>query len=106
VRTVVAAAARLNAGLCLVYGPGEAGSGQTALIGALLDTRTGKAVACIQVQATSEDFEPKGEDRPRGDRRHVDPEYLAARKFERQVRACVMELVARDTAPAMTRPDP
>jgi hypothetical protein len=105
---LVGKAKRLNARLCLVYGLMGAEPEEAALIGALYDTLTGSAIARIQAQATSADFQPKRADAPNGDQRHIDPQYLAARKFDRQVRACVVELIRRDSqlAPEDKQPPP
>lgn len=103
---LVAKARRLNAGLCLVYGPAAAGPEEAALIGVLLDARTGRPVARVQARATSADFQARRADAPSGDRRHVDPQHLVDRKFEQQVRRCVDELIGRDalSAPAGAAP--
>jgi hypothetical protein len=94
---MVAKARRLDAGLCLVYGPAGGGKKEAALIGALFDARNGRAIARVQAQATEADFQARRKDAPSGDRRHVDPQYLVDRKFEQQVRLCVSELIARDS---------
>jgi hypothetical protein len=99
--TLAATAGRLNAGLCLVYGPAAATGDEAALIGTLLDTRDGHTLACIQARATQADFQPQRLDAPRGDERNVDLKYLVARKFERQVRLCVTELVSRSSPPVV-----
>lgn len=94
---VVGKAKRLDARLCLIYGPAGSGPKEASLIGALYDTMTGRAVARIQTQASPADFQKRRPDGLSGDKRHVDPEYLAARKFEQQIRACVAELIKRDS---------
>lgn len=101
-------ARRLNARLCLVFGPAPAGPDEAALIGALFDTQTGQAIARIQAQATPADFQPhRRPDGLQGDRRHVDPQYFADRRFQEQVRDCVLELIKRDALPtAASAPNP
>lgn len=106
VRRVSSSARRLNAGLCLLYGPAHAQADEAALMGHLVDTQTGRTLACIQAVATPADFEAVRSDRPDGDERHRDVQYLAARKFEGLVRQCVIELMHRDEPPTTTRPSP
>ncbi|MEP0842363.1 MAG: hypothetical protein HRF43_06590 [Phycisphaerae bacterium] len=106
VKAIAATAGRLSAGVCLVYGPAHAQADEAALLGHLLDSRTGASLACIASTAGPADFETARPDRPNGDRRHQDVQYLAARRFERLVRDCVIELIRRDSAPAATRPSP
>jgi hypothetical protein len=105
---LTAKARRLDARLCLVYGPAATGPQEAALIGALLDTHSGRAIARIQAQATSVDFQARRADAPSGDRRHVDPQYLVDRKFQQQVRLCVDELIGRNSLlapPGATAPE-
>lgn len=103
---IVATARRLNAGLCLVYGATAIGPDEAKMIGALLDTEGGRVVAQIQARATPEDHEAQRPDAPKGDLRHLDLEYLVARKFQRLVHQCVIELITRDKQPGEQRPSP
>jgi len=103
---VTATAKRLNAGLCLIYGRTAWGPDETALVGALVDTGDGHVVAQVQARATAADHEPLRPDRPKGDLRHLDLQYLVAGKFRRVVRECVVELIKRDKQPPEQRPSP
>lgn len=105
---MIGKARRLDAALCLVYGPASTGVKEAGLIGALYDTFTGRPVARIQAQATEADFQSRRSDAPSGDRRHVDPQYLVNRKFEQQVRMCIDELITRDAQqpPAVQKASP
>jgi hypothetical protein len=103
---VVGKAKRLDARLCLIYGSAGSGPEEAALIGAVYDTLAGLPVARVQAQATSADFSKKRPDALSGDKRHVDPHYLVARKFEQQVRACVVDLIQRDTPVIPPEPKP
>lgn len=98
VKAVAANAARFDARLCLVYGAAAAEPDSAALIGVLLDTNDGSPVAYIQARATPADFEAPRPDGMQGDRRHVDVVYLATRRFQDEVRRCVLALIQRDGA--------
>ncbi len=97
-------ARNLNATLCLLYGPSRSTPYDSAYSGVILDTGTGRPVACIRAQASPENYEPPHRDRFKEDLRHRDPQYLAARRFELQARRCVADLITRDRPPATTQP--
>ncbi|HOA72122.1 MAG TPA: hypothetical protein PL151_05650 [Phycisphaerae bacterium] len=104
---VLEAVARLKVDLCLIYGPRMCSDvDNAALGGVILDVKTGNHLAYVQSEAGPLDFEPPRRDRSKYDRSHVDVNYLAARRFEREVRRCFMELIARDTPAASTQPSP
>ena len=103
----ITGAARLaKCSLCLIWGPSRAEPGHAALMGVLMDARHGHQVAFVQADAGPEDFQPPAKDHFKEDRRHVDVNYLAARKFEQQVKDCVFELIARHPGPPSTQPSP
>ena len=103
---VVGSAEYLQAGLLLIYGPREGPAQGAALAGMIYEVETRKPLAFVQAQASIEDYEVPRPDSPKHDLRHVDADYLAARKFERQVWACVRELIAKDQPPTATQPSP
>jgi hypothetical protein len=82
--------------LCLIWGPGAAQPGHARLMGVLMDARDGHEVALLQAEAGPEDFKPPAKDHFKADRRHLDVNYLAARKFEQQGKDCLFQLIARD----------
>jgi hypothetical protein len=94
-----ASAARLQAGLCLVYGPTEAGSNGAAFAGLLLDTANRQRIAWIRAEAWPADFGLPPNDRLKQDLRYRDVNYLALRRFQAQVRRCLLSLIEHD-APA------
>lgn len=104
--TVARAARRLDAAICLVYGPVAGEADSVALAGTLYDIATGEKLACLSAAANSADFQAPRDDRPDGDRRHQDVDYLVARKFERQVRDCLLQLIALDSPPSAPRSSP
>jgi hypothetical protein len=99
-------ARRMEARLCLVYGPGSAEADHAGLWGVILDTTAGRKIAVVQAQAGPEDYEPPSPARPEVDQRHRDVNYLAMRKFQEQVRRCVLTLIERDQPSATTQPNP
>ncbi len=103
---ITVSARRLEAGLCLVYGPSPAEAGYAGLWGVIADTASNTRVAFVQAQAGPKDFQPPPADRPSEDLRHVDPNYLAERKFQQEVRKCLLALIAMDSPPATTQPSP
>lgn len=103
---VIRSARRIDVDLCLIYGPRMVRDDCAGLAGAIIDTHTGEHVAYVQSEAGPLDFEPPRPDRPKYDRSHQDVNYLAARRFEREVRKCMLELIARDRRAAATRPSP
>lgn len=106
VGSLAAATHRLEAGLCLVYGPAEAAPGEAARAGVLVETASANPIATIRAQAGAGDFQVPSPGAPEGDQRNQDVNWLLARKWERLVRRCVAELVARDDKPATTQPSP
>ena len=103
---LAASARRLEGGLCLVYGPGPAKPEHAGLWGVILDTQTAAKVAFVQAQAGPADYEPPHADRRAEDMRHRDPNYLVRRKFQHQVRQCILALIERDLPPTATQPSP
>lgn len=103
---VAAAAGRMNAGLCVIWGPGEAAPEHAALLGVVMNTHARQPVAFVRADAGPEDFQPRGADQLEGDLKHRDVDYLVARKFQRQVKDCVYELITRDSKPPATQPSP
>lgn len=106
VKMIAATARRLEAALCLVYGPSPAEPECAGLCGVILDTQSASQVAFIQAQAGPSDFEPPHADRREEDMRHRDPNYLVQKKFQRQVRQCMLSLIQRDVPPTTTQPSP
>lgn len=99
-----ASAERLNADLCLIYGPSAAAPNHAGLGGVILDARTAEPVAYVQAHAGPADREPPSPYRYHTDLRHADPHQLVVRKFEWEVRKCIAELAARDQPPPTTLP--
>lgn len=103
---IAASARRLEAALCLIYGPSPTDPEHAGLWGVLLDTHTGAKVAFVQAQAGPPDYEPPHADRREEDMRHRDPNYLVQRKFQREVRKCILNLIRRDLPRTTTQPSP
>jgi len=103
---IAASARRLEAALSLIYGPSPVEPEQAGLWGVLLDTQTGAKVAFVQAQAGPSDYEPPHVDRREEDMRHRDPNYLVQRKFQREVRKCILALIEQDLPPTTTQPSP
>jgi hypothetical protein len=103
---VIRSVRRLDIPLCLIYGPRMVLDDCGGFAGVIVDSNTGEHLAYIQSQASILDFEPPRSDRSKYDRSHQDVNYLAARRFEREVRNCFLELVARDQPAAATQPSP
>lgn len=103
---VIRAVRRVNIELCLIYGPRLASDDSAAFAGVIIDTETGTRLAYIQSEAGVFDFEPPRPDRPKNDRSHQDVNYLAARRFEREARGCIIELINRDQPAPTTQPSP
>lgn len=103
---LVESARRLQASLCLVYGPSPAQPGCAGLWGIVLDTATGDQVAFIQAQAGPNDFQPLQPDRQKRDLRRCDVNYLVYRKFQEQTHQCILALIAKDTPATTTQPSP
>ena len=101
---IMAKAWRLKTELILLYGHASAPEGQVALTGVIRDTRIGNSVALVRAQAGPADYADHRVDTVEEDMRHIDPEYIAARKFEQQVRQCVLDLISRDTSLPTTQP--
>lgn len=97
---------RLGIELCLIYGPRMVPDGCAGFAGVIIDPNTGEHLAFIQSQASILDFEPPRPDRSKYDRSHQDVNYLAARRFEREVRKCFLAMVARDQPAPATQPSP
>jgi hypothetical protein len=97
-KALLGAAKRLDASLCLLYGQSDFEDLRSHVVGVLYETGTGQLLATIQAESVgAEDWlEERPPDRPEMDNRHQDNHYLAARKFQRLVHACVRELVSLD----------
>ncbi len=102
---LVHAAARLRAGVCLVYGAGDPSESSSLVRGVIYDTRDGRALAAIQASVSVEDPEslPQPPDQVEDDHRHCDPRYLADRRFEQLVFDCLRSLKSRDRPVAPQR---
>lgn len=105
-KQVIEAAKRIRIELCLIYGPRSVPDNCAGLAGVILDVNSGQYLAYVQSQAGIFDFEPPRPDRSKYDRSHQDVNYLSARRFERQVRACMLELIDRDQPATTTQPSP
>lgn len=103
---VIDAARRLELELCLIYGPRLVEDDCAGLGGVIFEVATGEPLAYVQSRAGGLDFEPPRPDRSKYDRSHQDVNYLAARRFEREVRKCFLALIARDQPAAATQPSP
>jgi hypothetical protein len=103
---VIRSVRRIDVDLCLIYGPLMVEDDAAGLAGVLVNVRTGEHVAYIQSEAGVLDFEPPRPDRSKYDRSHQDVNYLAARRFEREVRKCILELIALDRRSTATQPSP
>lgn len=106
VAEIVRAAARAQAGLCLVYGPRATRLEEYGYLAVLLDTTDGRVIAVVQSQAGPEDFTPTPRDRIKTDMRTSDAEYIALRKLQAQVRRCTLELAAKDERGEATQTSP
>jgi hypothetical protein len=105
-KQVIEAVQRIHVELCLIYGPRSVPDDCAGLAGVILDVNSGQYLAYVQSQAGITDFEPPRPDRPKHDLSHQDVNYISARRFEQQVRACVLELIASDKPAATTQPSP
>lgn len=103
---VIRSMRRLGIELCLIYGPKAAPDESAALAGVMIETATGQYLAYVQAQADVQDYEPPRPDRPEKDLSHRDVNYLAARKFEREVQRCYLALTELDGPPTSTQPSP
>lgn len=103
---VVTTAGRMNASVCVIWGPAEAPADHAALLGVVMAADTGLPVACVRAEAGPADFLEPAPDQVKADLRHKDVNHLVARKFENQVRRCVRELIARDQPTTTMRPSP
>lgn len=103
---IVAGARRLKADLCLLYGPAPAPTEHTAYAGVIRETEAGRIVALVRAQAGPPDYTDQRVDTVKEDQKHIDPTYIAARRFEQQVRRCVLQLTAQDVPVAATQPSP
>lgn len=105
-KKIAHSAARLEAGMCLIYGPASTEAEHAALWGVIVDSHTLAKLAFIQADAGPADFEPPPSDRLPQDRRHWDVNYLARTKFQQQARQCILALIERDRPPSTTQPSP
>jgi hypothetical protein len=103
---IAATAERMKAGLCVIWGPGPAGPGEVSLLGVIMDSARRQRIACVQAVAGPRDSLQPAPDQMHGDLSHEDPNYIAARKFQQQVRECLYELRSRDIPAPATQPSP
>lgn len=103
---IAATAAEMKTGLCVVFGPGPAESGNACVIGVIMDNARRERIACVQALATPADSYDPPPDRMIGDQRNQDVNYIAVRKFQQQVRRCIEELRSRDIPAPATQPSP
>ncbi len=103
---VLDAVQRQKLEICLIYGPRLVPDDCAGLAGVIIDVQNREFLAYVQSQAGVLDFEPPRPDRSKHDRSHQDVNYLAARRFEKQVRMCVLDLIAHDERPTATQPSP
>lgn len=103
---VLEAARSQDVELCLIYGPRMVPDDHAGLAGVIIDADTGNYLAYIQSQAGILDWEPPRPDRPEHDLSHQDVNYIAARRFEREVRNCMLDLIRLDRPPTSTQPSP
>lgn len=93
---IAAAARRVKANLCFVYGLTADVPNAYRMTGLLLDATNASPVATIAAEAGPADYTERAPDRHSTDERHCDAAQLCARKLEQQVRACLLELIARN----------
>ena len=104
---IAEAAQQREASLCLVYGPAPSSEQESAALwGVIVRSADALPLASVQAQAGPSDFLPPDLERSREDLRHLDPNYLARRMFQRHARAALLALQARDDRPAATQPSP
>lgn len=93
-----------GAGLCLIYRETVYGASAAEIRGVFYDVRRGTLVATVHAHATappSDQVEPAPPpDRVEGDRRHIDPRFVAHDSFRELVRACVLQWVAEHKGPS------
>ena len=93
---ITEAAARLGAGLCLIYAESDLQGGAAQVIGVITDAQSNSVVSTLTAR-----HEPRlsGYEvdrplhRPEGDDRHKDSRYLAGAKFRELVHDCLLELI-------------
>lgn len=103
---IAATAAEMKTGLCVVFGPGPAESGNASILGVIMDNARRERIACVQALASPKDAYEPPPDQMLGDQRYEDVNYIAVRKFQQQVRQCMQELRSRDTPAPATQPSP
>lgn len=95
-----------SAALVLIYGPAQAGFKEAGLIGVIKETATGQSLAVIRAQAGPYDSVPPPADQWQVDISNLDPNELVARRFEKQVWSCMLDIVDMDQPATTTRPSP
>jgi len=93
---ITEAAARLGAGLCLIYAESDLQGGAAQVIGVIADAPSNAVVSTLTAK-----YEPRlygyeldrPLDRPEGDDRHKDSRYLAGAKFRELVHDCLLALI-------------
>ncbi len=103
---IAATAGAMKTGLCVIFGPGPAQPGSSSVLGVIMDSARSERIACIQALAGPGDFYDPPPDRMDIDQRYEDVNYIAARKFQQQVRQCMEQLRSRDVPAAATQPSP
>lgn len=96
--SLVAAAGRQKATMCLVYGRSDPNPDEVGYIGVLYECPSGTALATLHCVA--DPLDPDAAEQPpgrfKGDKRHVDPHCLAMVRFEMMLHKCVRQLVQAD----------
>lgn len=98
---LLASSRRQKCRLCVVYGQNDVAYNVSRVVGALYDADTNELVAVIFAEQIVDPQEktPPPADYPKGDERHKDAHWLAARRFEQLVRGFVLQLIERDREP-------
>lgn len=93
-----AAAQRVGASLLLAHWPNRLGANSAEVIGVLYDIESRRPVATLHAsnRFLNEDGVEESPADERGDQRHLDARYQAARSFEGFTRECLSELVRLD----------
>lgn len=106
IENLCAAAQRLDSPLLLVYAPNGLGPNSAQVFGVFYDTRSRQPLAALHTSSLfldEEGLETSPNER-KSDERDVDARYQAQRAFERQVLACLRDLIQRDESSPTTQP--
>ena len=93
---ITEAAARLGAGLCLIYAESDLQGGAAQVIGVLVDAQSKSVVSTLTAkhEPRSSGYEvDRPLHRPEGDDRHKDSRYLAGAKFRELVHDSLLALI-------------